>query len=161
MQFSWISARLLIRFHIITWQSSSITMGLETRTYPGSKVSLQIGIIKLSLMGRYLFLQLTHLEFHRVQYSDLFCSWYTSMACPQQFPHQYDFFQMIVYYTEFFEGRRMQSRYKLILTIYRNTNKRNVTQTSITFMDRLKETSKTKYLGLTNDSKLSCEQPHW
>ena len=29
---------------IIAWQSSSITMASETRTYPGSKVSLQTGI---------------------------------------------------------------------------------------------------------------------
>ena len=57
----------------------------ETRTYLGSKVSLQIGIHNLSFMGRYLFLQLLHLKFHRVQYWNVSCSWcmYTSMTCPQ------------------------------------------------------------------------------
>ena len=37
MQFCWMSARLLKRFHI-AWQSRSITMAPETRTYPRSKV---------------------------------------------------------------------------------------------------------------------------
>ena len=40
------------------WQSSSLTMAAETRAYPGSKVSLQIGINKLSFMGGHLLLQL-------------------------------------------------------------------------------------------------------
>ena len=86
MQFCWISARLLIRFHIIIWQSSSITMASETGTYTESTVFLQIGISKLSLIGRHLLLQLSHLEFHRVQYSDLSCSWNTTMTFPQEFP---------------------------------------------------------------------------
>ena len=70
-----------MRFHIITWQESSIIVASETRTYPGSKVSLQIGISKLSLMERYLLLQL---EFHRVKYLYLSCSRNTSVTCPQE-----------------------------------------------------------------------------
>ena len=81
----------------------------DIRTYPGSKVSLQIGISKLYLMGRYLLLQLSHLEFHRVQYSDLSSSWFTSMTCPVEIPLQYNFSQRTIYCTELFKTRRMQS----------------------------------------------------
>ena len=131
-------------------------MASETRTDPGSKVFLQIGISKLSLMGRHLLLQVSHLEFYRVQYSDLSCSWYTTNTCSQEFPHQYDFLQMIAYYTELFETRRKQSHYNQISIIYRNgkeIGRWHLTQTSanisrsptremlhrlhITFTDRL------------------------
>ena len=105
---------LLIRFKIIAWQSNSITIASETRTYPGSNVSLHIHvrINKLSLMGRYLLLQLSHLEFHRVQYSELSCSWYKPMTCPQEFSLRYDLLLIVFYCTELFGTRRMHSHFQ-------------------------------------------------
>ena len=106
-------------------------MASETKTYPGSKVFLQIGIDKLSLMGRHLLQQLSHLEFHR----------YSTRTSPvpgiQQrpalkFPLQYDFFADDCLLYRFIREQKMQSHYKQISFIYRNgkehikiTNKRN------------------------------------
>ena len=81
---------------ISTLQSSSSTMASETKTYPGSKAFSRIEISKWSLMGRHHLVLLSHPEFHKAQCLELSCSWYTSMACPQEFPLQYDLLLMIV-----------------------------------------------------------------
>ena len=148
--------------------------GIRDKTYPESKVSLQIGMSKLSLMRRLLLLQLSHLEFHRVQYSDLFCCWYTSVTCLLDYPLQYDFLQMIVYCAKLFKTRRIQSHNKQISVTYRYGKEigrwyltqtsanisgspisENVIQTSYNIhRQTLKEPSKAKYLGVTIDSKL-------
>ena len=120
MQFCCISARFLIRFPISALQSSSITMASEIKTYPGSKAFSRIEISKWSLMGRHHLVLLSHPEFYKAQYLDLSCSWYTTMTCPQEFPLQYDFLLMIVYYTESYETNKMQRHYRQILIIYRD-----------------------------------------
>ena len=123
MQFNWISARLLIRFPIISAPCSQAPSLWHQRQKPilDPKFNFPwIEISKWSLMGRHHLVLLSHPEFHKAQCLDLSCSLYTSMTCPQEFPLQYDFLLMIVYCTEPYETNRLQRHYRQILIIYRN-----------------------------------------
>ena len=166
----WISARLLIGFHIIAWQSSSITMVSETRTYPGSKVSLQIGINILSLIGKasspaavtsgiplgtVLQPLLVLLNINDLPYSI------------RHFADEYLLHRVIrnqkdrkALQTDLNHLQEWERDWQMVFSPDKCehiciTNKRNVIQTSYNIHGQtLKETPKAKYPGVTRDSKL-------